>query len=544
LLPKDALADVYNVPTTPTLAKPFTRDLRPRMRDGALVGALLSAPLIAASYLGWKLGGLPFVPFDLFDWIARELPGSVVTIGIDSAVTILRALHAGSVAGAAKSAEQTLAIAAFFAAGVFAGSLLFGVLRLSDEPALLFGAILGALQGGSALVVEQRLRRIESFVDAWWIVGMFLAWGLAFGWVHDRLREANADRPGSRLVADGRFDRRGVLIRLAWAAAVPTLFSAAWALVTGGRRAGGAGVRWSDGHSLPNAGALVTPVPGTRAELTPLEDHYRVDADTRAPVIDERRWRLRIGGLVERPLELTLDDLRREEPLHQFVTLSCVSNPIGADLIGTTRWSGVSLQRLLRRFTLRPGATHLRISSADGFFEVVSLETIENDARVMLAYAWDGVPLHTEHGFPLRIYVPDVYGMKQPKWIEAIDVIDRWEPGYWVVRGWDREGRMTATSVVDAVVGTAAPDASGRRIASAGGIAHAGARGISRVEVQVDDGEWRGARLRDPLSETTWVIWRADLPSTAGDHLVTVRSYQRDGTSQTGALHSKRAKLS
>ena len=514
------------------------------MRDGALVGALLSAPLVAASYLGWKLGGLPFVPFDLFDWIARELPGSVVTIGIDSAVTILRALHVGSTAAAAKTAEQTMAIAVFVAAGVVSGSVLFGVLRLSDEPALLFGTILGGLLGASALLVEQRLRRIESalFVDGSWILGMFLAWGLAFGWVYDRLREANAGPTSSRLAAVGRFDRRGFLIRLAWAAGMPTLLTAAWGLVISGRRAGAVGARWSDGHPLPNAGALVTPVPGTRPEFTPLENHYRVDADTRAPVIDEHRWRLKIGGLVDHPLELTLDDLRREEPLHQFVTLSCISNPIGGDLIGTTRWSGVSLQHLLRRVQLQPGATHLRITSADGFFEVVSLQTIENDPRVMLTYAWDGVPLLMEHGFPLRIYIPDVYGMKQPKWIEAIDVIDRWEPGYWVVRGWDREGRMKATSVVD--VETTAPDPSGRRLASVGGIAHAGARRISRVEVRVDDGEWRDARLRDPLSETTWVVWRADLPSEAGDHIVTVRSYEGDGTSQTGPLHSKRAKLS
>jgi DMSO/TMAO reductase YedYZ molybdopterin-dependent catalytic subunit len=522
----------------------FARDMRPRLRDGALVGALLSAPFIAASYLGWKLGGLPFVPFDLFDWIARELPGSVVTFGIDSAVTILRGLHVGSTAAAGKTAEQAMAIAAFFAAGVVSGSVLSGVLRLSDEPALLFGTVLGMLLGASALFVEQRLRRIDSLVDASWILAMFLAWGVAFGWIHDRFRGVNGDSTGPGLVTDGRFDRRGFLIRLAWAAGMPTLFTAAWALVMGGRRAGAAGVRWSDGHPLPNAGALVTPVPGTRPELTPLEDHYRIDADTRAPIVDEHRWRLKIGGLVDHPLELTLDDLRREEPLHQFVTLSCVSNPIGADLIGTTRWSGVSLQRLLGRFQLQPGATHLRISSADGFFEVVALETIENDPRVMLTYAWDGVPLLMEHGFPLRIYIPDVYGMKQPKWIEAIEVIDRWEPGYWVVRGWDREGRMKATSVVDAVdVGTAAPDASGRRFASAGGIAHAGSRRISRVEVRVDEGEWRAARLREPLSETTWVVWRADLPSAAGDHIVTVRSYEVDGTAQTGQLHSKRGKL-
>ena len=519
--------------------------MKPRMKDGALVGALLSALLVAASYLGWKLGALPFAPFDLFDWIARELPGSVVTFGIDSAVTVLT--HVGNTAAAAKTAEQTLAIAAFLSAGVFSGSVLFGVLRLSDERGFLFGTILGGMLGGAALLVERDMRRIESgsFADASWLLGTFLAWGVAFGWVYDRLDDASADPAGSARAADGHLGRRAFLIRMAWTAGVPTLFTAAWGLMIGGRRAGAVGARWSDGHALPNAGALVTPVPGTRPEFTPLERHYRVDADTRAPVGDEHRWRLKIGGLVDRPVALTLDDLRREDPLHQFVTLSCISNPIGGDLIGTTRWSGVSLRRLLRRCQLQPGATHLRITSADGFFEVVPLHTIENDPRVMLTYAWDGVPLLREHGFPLRIYIPDVYGMKQPKWIEAIDVVDRWEPGYWVARGWDREGRITATSVVDALdAGTTDSDGRERKRAFVGGIAHSGARRISRVEVRVDEGAWHDAHLRDPLSDTTWVVWRADLPSGAGDHIVTVRCSEGDGTSQTGPLHSKRAKFS
>src|SRR5579862_2234067 len=102
--------------------------MTPGLRNGALVGALLSGPLLAASYLGWKLGGLPFVPFDLFDWIARELPGPVVTVGIDSSVTILRGLHVGDTGAVAKTAEQTLAMATFVAAGVASGSVLFGAL--------------------------------------------------------------------------------------------------------------------------------------------------------------------------------------------------------------------------------------------------------------------------------------------------------------------------------------------------------------------------------------------------------------------------------
>jgi DMSO/TMAO reductase YedYZ molybdopterin-dependent catalytic subunit len=111
------------------------------------------------------------------------------------------------------------------------------------------------------------------------------------------------------------------------------------------------------------------------------------------------------------------------------VTLSCISNPVGGDLIGTTRWTGVSLKRLLSDLQLKPGATHLTIRSADQFFEVVSLDAISADPRIMLTYSWDGVPLKQEHGYPLRIYVPDVHGMNQPKWIESIEAIDPSEPG-------------------------------------------------------------------------------------------------------------------
>jgi DMSO/TMAO reductase YedYZ molybdopterin-dependent catalytic subunit len=193
-------------------------------------------------------------------------------------------------------------------------------------------------------------------------------------------------------------------------------------------------MRWSTTHLLPNASAAVKPAPGTRPEFTPLERHYRIDINTIPPAVDGQQWRLKIDGLVEKPLALALQDLRRYPPSNQFITLSCISNPVGGDLIGTTRWTGLSLQRLLPDLQLKPGATHLKIRSADQFFEIVALDAIKADERIMLAYEWDGVPLTREHGFPLRIYIPDIHGMKQPKWIESIEVIDHWEPGYGCAR--------------------------------------------------------------------------------------------------------------
>jgi hypothetical protein len=158
---------------------------------------------------------------------------------------------------------------------------------------------------------------------------------------------------------------------------------------------------------------------------------------------------------------------------------------------------------------------------------------------VMLAYAWDGVPLLEEHGFPLRIYIPDLHGMKQPKWIETIEAMDHWEPGYWVVRGWDKVARMKATSVIDTIaVDMTIISADQRTLVPIGGIAHAGARGISKVEVRVDNGPWQAAALRTPLSQTTWVLWRYDWPFQPGKHTFTVRCYDGSNAPQIVEVRS------
>jgi DMSO/TMAO reductase YedYZ molybdopterin-dependent catalytic subunit len=247
--------------------------------------------------------------------------------------------------------------------------------------------------------------------------------------------------------------------------------------------------------------------------------------------VDEATWRLRIFGKVARPVELTLADLRgRYPPLDQFVTLECISNPVGGDLIGTQRWTGVSLRRLLDEVEPLPGATHLRLRAADDYDEVVEIALARADERVMLAYAWDGLPLPREHGFPLRIYIPDRFGMKQPKWIVSIEAIDGAEPGYWVRRGWDEQAIMKATAVIDVV--SSSMDVGPGATVPIGGIAFGGARGVSRVAVQVDGGEWRDAKLRAPLSPTTWVQWRYDWPFQPGEHTFVVRCWDGHGAPQ------------
>jgi DMSO/TMAO reductase YedYZ molybdopterin-dependent catalytic subunit len=290
---------------------------------------------------------------------------------------------------------------------------------------------------------------------------------------------------------------------------------------------------WSATHPLPNASAEVQPAPGTRPEFTQLEDHYRIDINTTPPHVDMDSWRLQIKGLVDRPGDYTLDDIRSMPAMHQFVTLECISNPVGGDLISTQRWTGVSLKRLLPEFGIKPEATHFDITSVDGFHETITIEDIKNDERIMLTYAWDNLPLPGPHGFPLRIFIPDHYGMKQPKWIESMEAVADGEEGYWVTRGWDREARVRTTSVIDTVaVDSKITGPDGNMLVPIGGIAYSGARGISKVELQVDGGEWLEAKLRTPLSETTWVIWRYDYPYQKGDHTIVVRCYEGDGTPQ------------
>ncbi len=508
---------------------------------GALAGALVTAAEIGIFYAGWRLADLPFVPFDLFDAVTRILPGWLIESIIGFMVGAIRVLHLGPTATAAKAIEQALGIGGLLGAGVFGGACFFAVMAaFRTRPVLAGGIVAGLTMAIPTALVSSlfgRTAAVPPVVSGLWVAAAGVAWGLSLAWSYARLdgyRAAGADttdlQPSAR-----RVNRRQFLIRLAGYTAVITVSGTlVGKLSERHTRMRLTGLQaWSATHPLPNAAAYVRPAPGTRPEFTPLERHYRIDINSVPPRVNDGTWSLKVTGLVENPQSLSLDALRRYEPTHQFVTLSCISNPVGGDLIGTTRWTGVSLKRLLPDLRLRASASHLKITSADGFWESLPLETIRADERVMLTYAWDGLPLLPEHGFPLRVYMPDVHGMKQPKWIVSMEAMDHWEPGYWVERGWDKIARMKATSVIDAVsvdmnIIKATPD---MRV-PIGGIAHAGARGISRVEIKVDGDPWQQAELRTPLSHLTWVVWRFDWPFRPGEHSFTVRCFDGAGAPQ------------
>ncbi len=534
----------------------MTRMRKPTILIGALVGAFLTAALIAIFYFVQQLAGTVFVPFDVFDWVGRVAPGGLITFGIDQIVGVITLLKLGELSTAAKTAELTLAILGMFATGIVAGAVLYAVMpRLKPSQYNYAGLITGLVIGLPVMLISASVdinSTQPQFVNAVWIILAFLAWGYLLSWVYTRLTAATATTTEQTASAEA-IDRRQFLVRLGGATAAITVVGAGLGAmlrrttpttttIASNAVASNPSQPWSASNKLPNEGDPVIPAPGTRPELTPVTEHYRIDINTIPPRISEDEWKLSIGGLVEAPIEMTLSELKTKyQPVDEFVTLACISNPLAGDLTGTTRWTGLRLKDLVADMKLKPNATHLKITSADNFDEFVDLATVLSDERVILSYAWDGLPLAVEHGFPLRVYIPDHYGMKQPKWITTIEAVDGWQEGWWVRRGWDKDAIMRATTVIDTVavdqVITGADDA---KLIPVGGIAHAGSRGISKVEVQVDDGEWVEAQLRKPLSEVTWVIWRYDWPFTAGTHTFTVRCLEGDGTPQIEARAGSR----
>ncbi len=562
---------------------------KPRMLTGAVVGGLLMLPLIALSFLGNAILGLTFLPFDVFNFIRDSLPGSLLTFGIDMMVDTIRALQIGPTDDTAKIAETIMALLMLVALGVVIGALYFLLTYLQKREWGFFpGAILGALLGAGAVLLLGRpggsATTYATVLNALWVFVLPLAWGATLGWIYADLNrisdgETYVNTEGQR-VNVSTINRRQFLVRLGGATAGITVVGAGLGAVlqnslssaqtdvettfTAVRPEGtpdpnataeALTARWSENNPLPNANDPLVPAPGTRPEFTRVEDHYRIDIALTPPQIDGSTWSVTIQGLVDNPVTLTLDSLRNDyEPVHEFITMSCISNRIGGDLISTQRWTGVRFQTILDEAGVQPEARYVKITSADGFHEMVDLELLRTEPSIMLCYAWDNQPLPVRNGFPLRIHIPDRYGMKQPKWITGIELVSEYEPGYWVRRSWDEVARVRAASVVDTVATADVYEQDGATLVPVGGIAWAGARGITRVEVRVDEGDWQEAQLRSPISEKTWVLWRYDWAFTPGDHTFSVRCVDGNGEPQieleegvrpSGAtgIHSRRATL-
>ncbi|HEX8930969.1 MAG TPA: molybdopterin-dependent oxidoreductase, partial [Actinomycetota bacterium] len=275
-------------------------------------------------------------------------------------------------------------------------------------------------------------------------------------------------------------------------------------------------------------------VPGLSPYITPNHAFYRVDTEIFPPVVDARGWKLEVGGMVDHPFELSYQQLLAMPMEEHDITLVCVSNEVGDRLSGNARWRGVRLDEILRRARPRPGATQLVGVSVDGFTTGFPTALALDGRNALVAVTMNGEPLPDEHGFPARLVVPGVYGYASAcKWLQEIrlDRLDRFEP-YWMERGWAPGGQMKTMARIDTPV-------VGRRLRAGkvpvAGVAWSHHVGISKVEVQIDGGEWMLARLgtSDP---DTWRQWVVEWDAVPGRHTIRARATDGRGQLQTSTF--------
>lgn len=323
-----------------------------------------------------------------------------------------------------------------------------------------------------------------------------------------------------------RLERRRLLGRLGLGVFALALGGVGWRALADSRPA------------RPAAPVEPTPVDGERfhfsgmpTEVTPTADFYRVSKNLFDPAVDGRSWTLRIDGLVERPMALSYADLLALPALENYYTLECISNEIGGDLIGNASWRGVRLRDLLTAAGVQAGAVDVVFHAADGYSDSLPL-LLALHPDTLLAYEMNGEPLNQDHGYPARLLVPGIYGMKNVKWVTRIEVVDRDHKGFWQERGWSDVAAYQTHARIDVPRPGTRVRTVPQRI---GGIAFAGDRGISRVEVSLDGGAtWAEAELKSALSPYTWQLWSfVWTPGQPGDVKLSVRATDGRGVVQT-----------
>ncbi len=321
---------------------------------------------------------------------------------------------------------------------------------------------------------------------------------------------------------------------------------AAWILIGGAAVAGFAGRTLGQRTVVNTARSrVVLPTPSGRPVLAPAEadvaglsyvttneTFYRIDTAIVVPRIDPAVWTLTIDGRVGRPLRLTFDDLLRRPMIERYVTLACVSNEVGGDLIGNARWLGVPVKDLLDEAAPESGADQVVSRSVDGFTAGTPTEVLRDGRDAMIAIAMNGEPLPVEHGFPARMVVPGLYGyVSATKWLAELELSSFADfDAYWIPRGWAQQAPIKTESRIDRPRSGSTVPAGAVVIA---GVAWAQHRGISRVEVRVDDGPWQPATLAATVSTDTWRLWSLPWDATAGPHKIQVRATDNAGEVQT-----------
>lgn len=337
--------------------------------------------------------------------------------------------------------------------------------------------------------------------------------------------------PGTAPVARRSFLNAlgGWSIAAAAAGAVTAVLTRATAVASGFRSSMTLPAPATSPQAVPPGASLA--VEGISALVTPNSDFYRIDTALAIPAIDPPSWKLKVTGLVERDIDLDFETLLTKPMTERHITIACVSNEVGGDLIGNALWLGWPVRELLALAGPKPGADMVLSTSNDGWTAGTPLEALTDDRDALLAVGMNGEPLPLEHGFPVRLVVPGLYGfVSATKWVTELK-ITRFEDekAYWSTRGWSERGPIKTQSRID-VPGSGRTTKAG--IVQFGGVAWAQHRGVSRVELRVNRGDWKEATLAPGISADTWYQWQLALELTSGEYEVQVRATDSTGEPQ------------
>jgi len=476
----------------------MTESWRPAAVRGFAWGALAGLALVALMYVAGVFLGLRPLPQALSGPILALMPGFVFGFLIDTLQ------HAGKVVE-----EFGLIVAMIVGLGVLGAAWAVASRRwLFAQSALVFAAAGWLVVVGALLPISG-----DGFLGLTDGPTTPIIWALLFA-IYGLILQMGTPRSLPDQADPGR--RRTIR-------AVPLAIGAASLGVLGLRLL----PDWY--HAIfnpPEAGLR-----GLSMEITPIENFYIVSKNFGDPVVDEHGWSLAIGGAVDKPMNLSLSDLRALPSATEYVTLACISNNVGGDLMSTGSFTGVRLRELLALANPRANGTWAAFKARDGYAESLAMTLINAAPEVLVAYDLDGAPLPNAHGFPARIVLPGHYGMKGPKWLDSIQLVDHESGGYWEMQGWDHNAVVKTTARFDV---PRDGDIVKLGTVSLNGVAFAGTRGVSKVEYSTDGGKsWTAADFKTPLSHLTWVLWSAAwTPGGEGSYELQVRATDGSGSPQ------------
>ncbi len=491
----------------------------------------LPAPIGAAALAGAVAAGLALGLTELLAGLFEGIPSAVSAVGtfiVDGSPSFVKDF-AINVFGTADKGALAIGTAVV---GVIIGALIgrAGLRRPWLSPAA-FGAF--ALLGIAAAAGQVNANLPMT------IVGIALAAGAGWLVLHLLLAALTSADPLDHAPADP--DRRKLIGGMAGAGLV-----AAAAGAVGRQMIIARSETVRDKMALPRSTTTVAPpgaaasldVPGITPIVVPTKDFYRIDTALVVPRPDPATWRLGITGMVERELSLSMDDLLGMDLHERYVTIACVSNRVGGDLVGNAKWTGVKLTEVLDRAGVDPAAGQIVPRSVDGWTAGFPTEAAYDGRDPLIVVGMNGEMLPPAHGFPARLIVPGLYGyVSATKWLEEIE-LTTWEAfdAYWIPRGWAKEGPIKTQSRIDT-------PGSGSTVAPSfvvAGVAWSPQYGIERVEARVDGGPWQDAEMSRPLDHTAWVQWQATVEVGAGSHEIEVRATDGTGQPQTEERTSAR----